>query len=77
MQDTIKTTGELRKFLCESIISVRDGAMNTEIAGRITKMAAQVNESFYSEIKIHTTMKEAGGQVFELGVLPISADKPI
>ena len=54
----IETVGQLRSFLCESIVDVRNGNIRVEIASQINKMAAQVNESFYSECKVARTMKD-------------------
>lgn len=67
--DDIRTTGELRKFLAGALLAVRDGGMTPEIASRVTKLAAQVNESFYSEIKIQKVMLEAGKELGKLGAL--------
>lgn len=69
----IKTTGQLRKFLAETIVKVGDGSIGLDEASRITKLAAQVNESFYSEIKIAKTQWEIGAQSEskKLGDLPL------
>ena len=48
----ITTTGDLRDFLCSAINSVANGTMDVEKARNITKLAGQVNESFYSEVKV-------------------------
>jgi hypothetical protein len=67
----IKTTGELREFLCEIAAGVESGSVEPEKARNITKLAAQVNESFYAEIKVQKTSIEAGQQVVGLGELSI------
>lgn len=72
MANSIKTTGQLREFLANMLIGVKDGDIKNEAARNITKMAAQINESFYSEIKIARVRREAGVQVAELGTLPIN-----
>lgn len=72
MAKSIRTTGELREFLVNMIIGVKDGDVNPDAARNITKMAAQVNESFYSEIKIAKVQIEAGNTAAELGLLPIN-----
>lgn len=71
MAAKIETTGELRKFLVDLMLEVRDGAADLDKASRITKLAAQVNESFYSEIKIARVQREAGVEAQQLGELPI------
>jgi hypothetical protein len=48
----ITTTGELREFLCSSINSVANGTMDIPKAREVTKLAGQVNESFYAEVKV-------------------------
>lgn len=68
----IKTTGDLREFLASAINSVANGTMDTDKARNITKLAAQINESFYSEIKIAKVQIEMDKPTAELGTLPIS-----
>lgn len=45
--------------------------MSTEKARDITKLAAQVNESFYAEVKVARLQVDLQKKVSELGVLPI------
>lgn len=72
MAAKIQTTGELREFLVSMLIGVKNGDIDESKARNITKMAAQVNESFYSEIKISKIQLDAGKQVSELGSLKIN-----
>lgn len=67
----IKTTGDLRDFLASAINSVANGIMDTDKARNVTKLAAQINESFYSEIKIAKVRLEMGEQSPNLGQLSI------
>lgn len=71
----LRTTGEIRQFLCDTIIAVKDGDMNLDIARTVSKLAAQVTESLYSETKIMQFQQEANLQVGALGELNISVDK--
>lgn len=71
----MKTTGDLRQFLADSIMAVKNGHMDAQKARDVTKMAAQITESFYSEVKVAKTMKELGRSVKELGELPIGNDE--
>lgn len=57
---SIHTSGELREFLCECINNVANGTIDTEKARNITKLAAQVNESVYAELKAAKTQIELG-----------------
>lgn len=72
MAKSIKTTGELREFLVNMIVGIKDGDIKPDEARNITKLAAQINESFYSEIKIAKVQLEAGVTAAELGMLPIN-----
>lgn len=71
----IQTTGQLREFLATMLLGVKNGDVDQEKARGITKMAAQINESFYSEIKIAKVQLEAGKKITDLGALPIG-EKP-
>lgn len=71
VSNKIRTTGELRDFLATMIIGVKNGQIEAEKARNITKLAAQVNESLYSEIKAAKTQAELGRDVSQLGELPI------
>lgn len=72
MAKSIQTTGQLREFLSNILVGVKDGDVAADEARNITKLAAQINESFYSEIKIQKVRLEAGQQLQELGLLPIN-----
>jgi len=71
MQDEIKTTGNLRRYLAEIMKKVEAGEIEPDKASRITKLAGQINESFYSEIKVARVMVEAGKEAAKLGTLNI------
>lgn len=74
MSSRIKTTGELRNFLADLLVGIKNGHVEPERARNITKMAAQINESFYSEIKIAKVQMEAGKEAQQLGALNIGQD---
>ncbi|MCP4986076.1 MAG: hypothetical protein GY928_08420 [Colwellia sp.] len=67
----INTAGDLREFLCQSINSVANGTMDISKAREITKLAGQVNESFYSEVKVARLQIDMEKQATELGSLPV------
>lgn len=67
----IKRTGDLRQFLADSILAVKEGGMDLQKAREITKLASQINESFYSEVKIAKTAKEMGQSSVPMGDLKI------
>jgi hypothetical protein len=67
----ITNVGQLRKFLATAMQGVADGTLELEKASQLTKLAAQVNESFYSEAKVARLRAEAGDAMPKLGQLPI------
>jgi hypothetical protein len=52
MSKSIKTTGDLRNYLASIMVSVGNGTCAPEKAREIVKVAGQINESFYSEVKV-------------------------
>ena len=51
MSGKVYTTGDLRNFLCAAIVAVEEGQLDLEKARQIAKLASQINDSFYAEIK--------------------------
>lgn len=47
----IKTTGQLRSFLADTMVKVAEGKISIEKASQIHKTAGQITESFYAEVK--------------------------
>ena len=68
----INTTGDLRKFLCNSINSVANGTMDIAKAREVTKLAGQVNESFYSEVKVARLQIDLKEESDKLASLPVA-----
>ena len=68
----INTSGDLRKFLCNSISSVANGTMDIAKAREVTKLAGQVNESFYSEVKVARLQIDLKEEADKLGSLPVA-----
>lgn len=71
VKTSIKTTGQLRDFLVTMMIGVKNGDLSEDRASRITKLAQQVNESMYAEIKTARVRHEFGEAVVKLGEMPI------
>lgn len=67
----ITTTGDLREMLCSAINGVANGTMDIAKAREMTKLAGQVNESFYSEVKVAKTKIELGKEADAIGMLSI------
>ncbi len=74
MSGKIKTTGQLRNFLADMMIGVKNGDLDLDKASRITKLAGQINENFYAEIKVAKVRAEAGEQMPVLGDMPIGTN---
>ena len=67
----IKTTGDLREFLTDVMEDVRGAKLTVDRASSVIKAAAQINESFYSEIKTKALEKKLGNTVKDIGQLSI------
>ena len=65
----IRTTGELRDFLATIMLGVKNGDIDLDKARNITRLAGQINESFYAEVKVAKARAEAGE--FGLGAMKI------
>lgn len=68
----INTTGDLREFLCSMINGVANGTVDPEKARNVVKIASQINESFYSEVKVARLNMDLKKEVTEFGSLNIS-----
>lgn len=68
----MQKSGELRKFLLDSINKVESGDMEEAQARNIIKMAGQVNESLYAEVKVSKTKLELGETVESFGKLNLT-----
>jgi hypothetical protein len=71
---SIKTTGELRDFLATMMVGVKNGDLDLDKARNITKLAGQINESFYAEVKVAKVRAEAGAIMPALGEMLIGED---
>jgi hypothetical protein len=67
----ITNTGELRAFLCSAINNVANGTFDVNRAKEVTKLASQVNESLYAEVKVARTQLELGREVAKFGGLQL------
>lgn len=47
----IESTADLRKFLCNSIVGIKNGDLDVQKASQITKMSEQIISSLYVEMK--------------------------
>lgn len=70
-KSSIKTSGDLRDYLCMAIKSVGNGSMDVAKANSINKLAGQINESLYSEVKVAKTTMELGETASAIGKLQL------
>lgn len=68
----IKTTGDLREVLAETINAVKDGSMAIEQANSMHKLAKNISDSLYSETKIRMFSTEIGETVHKMGSMPLN-----
>jgi len=71
---TIKTTGQLRDFLAMMMVGVKNGDLELDKARNITKLAGQINESFYAEVKVAKVRAEAGQIMPQLGDMRVGGE---
>ena len=71
----ITNTGELRDFLCGAINGVANGTFDVNKAKEVTKIAAQINESLYAEVKVAKTQIELGAEAAKFGALNLGTIK--
>jgi hypothetical protein len=71
MSGKLETTGQMRQFLANMMLGVKNGDLDLDKASRITKLAGQINESFYAETKVAKVRAEAGQEMDKLGAMKI------
>lgn len=67
----ITTTGQLRSFLADAIEKVANGDMDVHRASQIQKLAGQLTESMYCEVKATALGLQMGRQVAEFGTMQV------
>lgn len=71
MKENILQTGALRAYLAKTLSLIEFGDIDIAKAAQITKMAAQINESIYAEMKVAQVRTAAGLPPFEMGAMPL------
>jgi len=71
----INSTGQLRMFLAGILEDVVSGDIDLDKARAATKVAGQINESLYAEIKVARVRAEAGEEMIKLGVMPLGEEE--
>lgn len=70
---TIKTAGELRGFLADILVSIKNGNIDVEEANAIAKIAGQINNSLAVEAKTAIELKRLGGSEHVFGSTQIAS----
>jgi hypothetical protein len=55
---------------------VKNGDLDLDKARNITKLAGQINESFYAEVKVAKVRAEAGAIMPALGAMQVGNEAP-
>ena len=71
MSTKISTTGQLREFLANMIMGVKDGDVKVDEARTMVKLAEKINESYYAELKVAQVALQLERKVAELGKLSV------
>lgn len=72
MAKSIQSCGDLREFLSNIMVGVKNGDTKVDEARTIIKAAEKINENFYAEIKVAQMQVTLGRTAEALGQLPIN-----
>lgn len=72
MAKSIQSCGDLREFLSNIMVGVKNGDTKVDEARTIIKAAEKINENFYAEIKVAQMQVTLGRAAEALGQLPIN-----
>ncbi len=68
----LKTAGELRGFLADTLADIRSGIIDTNKANAIAKIAAQINASLQVEVTTALQLEKMGGGTAVAGSMVIA-----
>lgn len=58
---TLRTAGELRAFLADTLVGIREGKIDAAKANAIAKVSAQINQSLAVEVNTALQLERMGG----------------
>lgn len=73
----IQTAGQLREFLCMQLLGIKNGDVEINKASAITKMAEQITNSLYSEMKMKQLQLAAGENYAKIGSMALGDNSNI
>lgn len=59
---TLKTAGDLRSFLADVLVGIKEGSVEPAAASAIAKVSAQINQSLQVEVATRLQMREQGNE---------------
>jgi len=71
MARQLVSTGKLRTFLSDALVKMDAGEMTAEDVSAMAKLAGQINESLYAEIRFQRLQLELKREVGKFGELII------
>jgi hypothetical protein len=71
MAKSMERHGQMRQFIADMMVSVKNGDTKVDEARTVLKMAEKVTENLYAETKTMMVLHELGKKVPELGELKI------
>lgn len=74
MSKTLSTCGDLREFLANMALGVKNEEIDVKRAMVVIKAAEKINENYYAEIKVARMQIETGKAAAALGALPINKE---
>lgn len=74
--DAIRTAGDLRGFLADIMVGIREGKVNATQAHAISKVAAQINQSLAVEVNTALQLERMGKDRPIAGSMMIRGDTP-
>lgn len=73
----LRTAGDLRGFLAEVLVGIKNGDVDANQAGAISKVAAQINASLATEVQARMHLKGLDGEAAGGMVIgSLAADSP-
>lgn len=73
----LDTQGDLRRFLLESMVELRNGEIPTSMANGLARLASTVNDSLFAEARIAVVAMMAGQTPTEIGDLNLEHREPL
>lgn len=71
---TIKTAGDLRAFLADILVGIKNGTVDTAQAAAISKVSAQINQSLATEVGAAIQLHKLGKDRPSAGSLALASN---